>query len=896
MMVATWRQGTDGQWMVLVSRRGVGLRAKQEAKRGVGRGDALSTKNLIYCYTDATNTRKIRADHLLLFEPTPSPALPPPASIMSTLAPRAVRTTRTLASLRKAGPSVLPIALARASIAPLSTRNLSCTTHRCAAPVKPSKPEPSVPEGPLRDEKISDASEYVRLVDPKSGSLAGPFHTRTILAKLDRTKFFLQQVAPPQPDRATIQYNPQAAGAVDVSALVQFPICKLIDKKDEFDKQRAIKRRTSSSAAAAGNVSKEVQLTCLEPLDGGGGLGRDVENHAIDALHLVGDAVRHLAQELGREGEPGGRHKSRGADLLNVDAVGVLEDLDLLARHDAQDADRQSRAGERMPAHQMRRNAQQTPKRTHLVLEQLAQRLDQLELHVLQQTTDVVVRLDRRRRTLERDALDHVRIQRALEEVLELALGLLRLACRERRRLLVLGLLLQLGHLGLKHVDEGVADDLALLLRVLDVLELGEELLRGVDDGEVDAEVLGEHLVHLRGLVGAQHAVVHHDGVEAVADGLVHELGGDGRVDTSRNGAEHLALGADDLADALDLLVDERLHGPVAAAVADVDKVVKQLDAAHAVRHLGVELDAVDGLGLVGHGGEGCGGRLADDDKVLGRLAELVAVRHPDLHAALPVLEERVEVGHAGLDHLDLGVAVLALVVRVHLAAVVPGDLLEAVADAEHGHAGGEDVRVDARRHLVVHRVGRAGEDDALGLPVEVLDLLRAGEHLAVHVELTASSRDQMRVLRSKVEDEDRVILRVDGLGHVERRGCLSEASCLGPGAGGYGGRCPRREETSSGGGLGEAFDPSQSLKAALSAMAATKKKKLREKGSPTCTTAASSQKKAWSFFLLRATCLCLPLAWCRMQLKFCSAAFGVRRTSRKKRRLEILSVLNRYR
>jgi hypothetical protein len=183
---------------------------------------------------------------------------------MSTLAPRAVRTTRrlaSLASLRKAGPSVLPIALARASIAPLSTRNLSCTPHRCAAPVKPSKPEPSVPEGPLRDEKISDASEYVRLVDPKSGSLAGPFHTRTILAKLDRTKFFLQQVAPPQPDRATIQYNPQAAEAVDVSALVQFPICKLIDKKDEFDKQRAIKRRTSSSAAAAGNVSKEVQLT-----------------------------------------------------------------------------------------------------------------------------------------------------------------------------------------------------------------------------------------------------------------------------------------------------------------------------------------------------------------------------------------------------------------------------------------------------------------------------------------------------------------------------------------------------------------------------------------------------------------------------------------------------------
>lgn len=179
---------------------------------------------------------------------------------MSTLAPRAVRAALTLALLRTAGPSVLPAALTRASIAPLATRHLSHTPHRCAAPVKPSKPEPSAPEGPLRDEQISDASDYVRLVDPKSGSLAGPFHTRTILAKLDRTKFFLQQVAPPQPHRATIEYSPQDAGKVDVSALVQFPICKLIDKKDEFDKQRAIKRRTSSSPAA-GSVSKEVQLT-----------------------------------------------------------------------------------------------------------------------------------------------------------------------------------------------------------------------------------------------------------------------------------------------------------------------------------------------------------------------------------------------------------------------------------------------------------------------------------------------------------------------------------------------------------------------------------------------------------------------------------------------------------
>lgn len=42
-----------------------------------------------------------------------------------------------------------------------------------------------------------------------------------------------------------------------------------------------------------------------------------------------------------------------------------------------------------------------------------------------------------------------------------------------------------------------------------------------------------------------------------VADGLVHELGRDRRVDTARDGTNNLALVSADLADAKDLLLDE---------------------------------------------------------------------------------------------------------------------------------------------------------------------------------------------------------------------------------------------------------------------------------------------------------------------------------------------------
>jgi len=123
---------------------------------------------------------------------------------------------------------------------------------------------------------------------------------------------------------------------------------------------------------------------------------------------------------------------------------------------------------------------------TH-TFEELAEGLDQLESHVLEQAADVVVRLDRRARALEADALDHVRVERALEEPLDLAL------VRLGR--------LQLDGLLLEHVDERVPDDLALLLRVLDAFQAREEEIGRVDDGQVHPEVVVQHGVDLRGLV-----------------------------------------------------------------------------------------------------------------------------------------------------------------------------------------------------------------------------------------------------------------------------------------------------------------------------------------------------------------------------------------------------------
>ena len=68
------------------------------------------------------------------------------------------------------------------------------------------------------------------------------------------------------------------------------------------------------------------------------------------------------------------------AELLEEDRVGLAQHLEPLARDLAEDAHREAGAGERVPPDDRLGQAELAAERAHLVLEQLAQRLDQLEL------------------------------------------------------------------------------------------------------------------------------------------------------------------------------------------------------------------------------------------------------------------------------------------------------------------------------------------------------------------------------------------------------------------------------------------------------------------------------------------------------------------------------------
>ncbi len=144
--------------------------------------------------------------------------------------------------------------------------------------------------------------------------------------------------------------------------------------------------------------------------------------------------------------------------------------------------------------------------------------------------------------------------------------------------------------------------------------------------------------------------------------------------------------------------------------------------------------------------------RASRDAEPLGRACDGVPVAHP--HRARPC-GSREQPGR----RLDVHRRrpVLPAAGRGNLAAELTGQQLVAVADPQHGNADPEQVRVHAGSALGVDRRRPARQDDPGRTPGSQLggrDVV--GHDLGVHVALADPSRDQLGVLRSEVDHEDR--------------------------------------------------------------------------------------------------------------------------------------------
>src|SRR5262245_12235468 len=164
-----------------------------------------------------------------------------------------------------------------------------------------------------------------------------------------------------------------------------------------------------------------------------------------------------------------------------------------------------------------------------------------------------------------------------------------------------------------------------------------------------------------------------------------------------------------------------------------------------------MELDAVTPLRLVLERGDRRVARARGDAEARRRGEDAVAVTGPYTLALRRVGEQRRLRGY-----FDLRATVLALVRRLHPPVEKVGGELHAVTDAENGNAEIEDLARTGRRRLGVYRLRAAGKDDCLRR--EIADLVH-GEiaRMDDRVDFLVANppRDELRVLRSEVENDD---------------------------------------------------------------------------------------------------------------------------------------------
>jgi hypothetical protein len=296
---------------------------------------------------------------------------------------------------------------------------------------------------------------------------------------------------------------------------------------------------------------------------------------------------------------------------------------------------------------------------------------------------------------------------------------------------------------------------LALLLRVDDAGQAVHEAVGGVNAAEVEVELVREGLLHLDALAGAEQAVVHEDARGAAADGAVQQQRHHRAVDATREPAHHPPGLTHLLADRLHGRVDVRADRPVTGEPAHLDEEVPEHPAAlGGVGHLGVELDTVQRQLRVPDRRDRACARLGDAAESLTDLHDPVAVGHPDGGVPSDAREQRVR----GLE-ADPGAAVLVLVALVDPAAEGAGHELHAVADAQDGDAQPEDPGVDVRGVRLVARRRPAAEDHPAHAPLaELSGGDRVRHDLGVRVMLANAARDELRVLRAKIEDGDDIV------------------------------------------------------------------------------------------------------------------------------------------
>ena len=206
------------------------------------------------------------------------------------------------------------------------------------------------------------------------------------------------------------------------------------------------------------------------------------------------------------------------AETTDIDIVSILKDTYLLGGNITEDTNGKTRTRERMTGNQMLRHTELTTHTAHLILKQPLQGFTELQMHLLGQSTHIMVTLDHLTRDIQR--LDTVGINRAL--------------CQPFGIGNLLGL-------SIENLHEITTNNFALLLRISHTLKVTKELLTGIHTDYIESQ----HLIvvhHLTELILTEHTVIHEDACQVTAYRTVEQYGSHRRIDTTGESENHSVI------------------------------------------------------------------------------------------------------------------------------------------------------------------------------------------------------------------------------------------------------------------------------------------------------------------------------------------------------------------
>ncbi len=249
------------------------------------------------------------------------------------------------------------------------------------------------------------------------------------------------------------------------------------------------------------------------------------------------------------------------------------------------------------------------------------------------------------------------------------------------------------------------------------------------------------------------------------ADGLMQQRGEHGGIDASRQSQQHAVL-AHLSADARNAVLDDIASRPARAAAGDFAHEAPQNFAAlQTMRDFRMKLQAVKMPRFIRHGGERRIVAGGDDLESRRQRRHAIAMTHPHIQQApalrVAIVLEAIE-QRRGIRRPDLRRAEFPVRGSFDLTAELRGHGLHAIANSQHRHAQ----RIHFARRFeslgVVNRFRSARQYDGFGCEgLDLADRRIAGIDLGVHADFADAAGDQLRVLSTKIENQNPVRMNV---------------------------------------------------------------------------------------------------------------------------------------